>query len=284
VYSLVVKAAADPLPVFLDNQIKLQLKADATDLLGTVQVSGSAEALVLQQLVEAQARRGARTKELIRQQDWTPALWEAANGALTVTTMRLARQYPTSAVAPYAVLTLAGSPQQAAFVDSMTTLFAQSQPDSPYTLALLARRQALEATAVGQTAPELVLPNPDGQTVALSSLRGRYVLLDFWASWCKPCRAENPRLVQLYQQYKGKGFEVYGVSLDESKERWLKAVAADKLPWVHVSDLQGFKGTAVAAYAAQAIPLTLLLDPQGRILAKSLTGEELQEKLATLLP
>jgi thiol-disulfide isomerase/thioredoxin len=115
-------------------------------------------------------------------------------------------------------------------------------------------------------------------------LRGRYVLLDFWASWCKPCRAENPRLVQLYQQYKGKGFEVYGVSLDESKERWLKAVAADKLPWVQVSDLQGFKGAAVAEYAAQAIPLTLLLDPQGRILAKSPTGEELQEKLAALLP
>jgi thiol-disulfide isomerase/thioredoxin len=177
-----------------------------------------------------------------------------------------------------------GGPQQQAFVDSMTTQFAQNQPDSPYTQALLARRQALEATAVGQSAPELVLPGPDGQPVALSSLRGRYVLLDFWASWCKPCRAENPRLVQLYQQYKGKGFEVYGVSLDESKERWLKAVAADKLPWVQVSDLQGFKGAAVAAYAAQAIPLKLLLDPQGRILAKSPTGEELQEKLAALLP
>lgn len=279
-----LKGTADPLPIFLDNQTTLRITADAADLLGTAQVAGSAEAPVLQQLIEAQARRGARTKELIRQQNWAPALWEAANGALTATTVQLARQHPTSAVAPYAVLTLAGSPPQAAFVDSMTTLFAQSQPTSPYTQALLARRQALEATAVGQAAPELVLPGPDGQPVALSSLRGRYVLLDFWASWCKPCRAENPRLVQLYEQYKDKGFEVYGISLDESKDKWLKAVAADQLPWVQVADLQGFKGTAATAYAAQAIPLTLLLDPQGRIIAKSPTGEELRKKLAALLP
>jgi thiol-disulfide isomerase/thioredoxin len=270
--------------VYLDNYSALSLTAEASNLLGSAQVSGSANAQVLQSLVAAQARRSARTSELIRQQDWTPALWEAANGELTATTIQLVRRHSESAIAPYAVLGLVGGPQQQAFVDSMTTQFAQNQPDSPYTQALLARRQALEATAVGQAAPELVLPGPDGQPVALSSLRGRYVLLDFWASWCKPCRAENPRLVQLYQQYKGKGFEVYGVSLDESKERWLKAVAADKLPWVQVSDLQGFKGAAVAAYAAQAIPLKLLLDPQGRILAKSPTGEELQEKLAALLP
>jgi thiol-disulfide isomerase/thioredoxin len=166
----------------------------------------------------------------------------------------------------------------------MTSVFSLSQPASPYTQELLARRKALAATAVGQVAPELVLPAPDGQPVALSSLRGRYVLIDFWASWCKPCRAQNPDLVRLYQQYKSKGFEVYGVSLDESRERWLKAVATDNLPWVQVSDLHGFKSAAVAAYAAQAIPLTLLLDAQGRILGKSLPKEELSEKLAALLP
>lgn len=281
---LLALRGAEPLPVYLDNYSKLQVRADASNLLGSAQVSGSANAQVLQSLVAAQARRSARTGELIRRQDWTPALWEAANGELTATTIQLVRQHSASAVAPYAVLSLVGGAQQEAFVDSMTTYFAQTQPESPYTQALLARRQALAATAVGQAAPELVLPGPDGQTVALSSLRGRYVLLDFWASWCKPCRAENPRLVQLYEQYKGKGFEVYGVSLDESKDRWLKAVAADKLPWVQVADLQGFKGTAATAYAAQAIPLTLLLDPQGRIIAKSPTGEELREKLAALLP
>lgn len=284
VYLLAVKGAAEPLPVYLDNYSALQLTADASNLLGSAQVSGSANAQVLQILVAAQARRRARIAELIRQLDWTPALWEAANGELTATTIQLVRQHSASAVAPYAVLSLVGEAQQVAFVDSLTTRFAQTQPESPYTQALLAHRQALAATALGQVAPEVVLPGPDGRPVALSSLRGRYVLIDFWASWCKPCRVENPHLVQLYEQYKGKGFEVYGVSLDGSREKWLKAVAADKLPWVQVSDLQGFKGKAVAAYAAQAIPLTLLLDPQGRIIAKSPTGEELQEKLAALLP
>jgi thiol-disulfide isomerase/thioredoxin len=230
VYSLVVNPLGEAMPLFLDNQTSLHFTADATNLLGTAQVTGSAEADLLQQLVTAQARRAARTAELIRLQDWTPARWEAATADLTAATWQLVRQHPASAVAPYAALSLVGGPQNEAFVDSMTTVFGQSQPASPYTQELLARRKALAATAVGQTAPELALPAPDGQPVALSSLRGRYVLIDFWASWCKPCRAQNPHLVQLYQQYKSKGFEVYGVSLDESKERWLKAVATDNLP------------------------------------------------------
>ncbi|WP_133273486.1 TlpA disulfide reductase family protein [Hymenobacter radiodurans] len=284
VYWLVVSALGEAMPVFLDNETTLRMTADATNLLGTAQVSGSAEAAVLQQLVTAQARRAARTAELIRLQDWTPARWEAASAELTTSTIELVRQHPASAVAPYAVLSLVGGPQNEAFVDSMTSVFNQMQPASPYTQELLARRKALAATAVGQVAPELILPAPNGQPVALSSLRGRYVLIDFWASWCKPCRAQNPHLVQLYQQYKSKGFEVYGVSLDESQERWLKAIATDNLPWVQVSDMRGFKSAAVAAYAAQAIPLTLLLDPQGRILGKSMPKEELSAKLAALLP
>ncbi len=129
--------------------------------------------------------------------------------------------------------------------------------------------------AIGSTAPEIKLNDPNGKEIALSSLRGKVVLIDFWASWCGPCRSENPNNVKLYNEYKNKGFEVYGVSLDKNKEDWTKAIMEDKLTWVHVSDLKFWSSEAAAKYKVESIPATFLLDKEGKIIAKNLRGEEL---------
>jgi len=135
---------------------------------------------------------------------------------------------------------------------------------------------------IGSVAPEISLPDPHGDTLSLSSLRGKYVLLDFWASWCSPCRHENPNLVANYKKYHDKGFEIFQVSLDKSKESWEKAIQDDHLDWYHVSDLNYWHSVVVPLYNIQGIPANFLLDKDGKIIAKNLRGDELGKKLAQL--
>lgn len=140
-----------------------------------------------------------------------------------------------------------------------------------------------EATRVGNEAPELILPTPDNKELALSSLRGKVVLIDFWASWCGPCRKEMPNVKLVYQKYKDKGFEIYGVSLDKDREAWLEAIEKDGLKWPQVSDLKFWQSEAAQTYAVQSIPHTVLIDKDGKILASGLRGPELESKLAEVL-
>ncbi len=139
-----------------------------------------------------------------------------------------------------------------------------------------------KATSIGQVAPDINLPNPEGKIIPLSSLRGKYVLVDFWAKWCGPCRQENPNVVRVYNKYKDKGFTVYGVSLDRSKEDWVKAIKDDGLTWTHVSDLKYWQSEAAQQYNITGIPFSLLLDPKGVIIAKNLRGGALDKKLAEI--
>lgn len=142
----------------------------------------------------------------------------------------------------------------------------------------------LESVSTGKKAPDFASTTPDGQTERLSSHLGKgYVLLDFWAAWCGPCRKENPNVVAAYQKYKDKGFSVYGVSLDKSKDSWLKAIADDGLTWAQVSDLTYWKSDAADLYGVRAIPSNFLIDPDGVIVARNIRGEELQTTLQELL-
>ena len=158
-----------------------------------------------------------------------------------------------------------------------------SMPASKYTADLKSTIESIAPLEVGGLAPEIALKNPDGTEVKLSSLRGKIVLIDFWASWCGPCRKENPNVVRLYNAYSKKGFEIYGVSLDDNADKWKAAVQKDGLTWKHVSDLKGWSNSAAKTYQVSSIPFTVLLDKNGRIIAKGLRGAELEAKLAELL-
>lgn len=134
----------------------------------------------------------------------------------------------------------------------------------------------------GAEAPDIVLPSPDGKEIALSSLRGNYVLIDFWASWCKPCRIENPNVVKMYNKYADDNFEIFGVSLDKDRAKWIEAIAADKLVWPQVSDLGFWNSAAAQLYNVRSIPYTVLLDPDGKIIATKLRGPALEAKMESI--
>lgn len=139
------------------------------------------------------------------------------------------------------------------------------------------------AVQVGKEAPDFTLDTPEGEAIALSDLRGNYVLIDFWASWCRPCRMENPNVVRVYNKYHDKGFEILGVSLDRTKTAWLQAIEKDGLTWKHVSDLKFWNSAAAQLYGVRGIPYTVLVDPKGNIIAQNLRGASLEAKLAELL-
>lgn len=171
-------------------------------------------------------------------------------------------------------------------LDSLKAVRAKLSPSlaaSPYVRDLDDIILKLENVQIGKTAPEFSLPDTAGVAVSLSDFRGQYVLLDFWASWCPPCRRENPNVVKAFQENKDKNFTVVGISLDNNKDKWLKAIADDSLTWTHLSDLKYWDSEIPALYGVRGIPANVLLDPDGVIIAKNITGEELHTKLKEVL-
>lgn len=168
-------------------------------------------------------------------------------------------------------------------LDSMVNLLDSTLNPSSYVKTLKERVAILRNVEVGKPAPDFTLNDTIGNAISLSSFKGKYLLIDFWAAWCGPCRRENPNNVKLYADYKDKGFEILGVSFDKNREDWVKAINKDGLTWPQVSDLKYWKSEAGKLYGVSAIPHTVLLDKEGIIIAKDLRGDELRAKIAELL-
>ncbi|KAA3640131.1 MAG: AhpC/TSA family protein [Bacteroidetes bacterium] len=171
-------------------------------------------------------------------------------------------------------------------LDEMKSILDQFTPavdSSRYTIRLKKMAAVWSKVAVGQPSIDFTQNDTTGTPVTLSDLQGKYVLIDFWASWCGPCRAENPNVVKLYNELHDKGFEIIGVSFDTKRDNWLEAIKQDSLTWYHVSDLNGWNNEVGKMYAVRAIPHTILLDKEGTIIAKNLRGAELRAKLEELL-
>jgi peroxiredoxin len=195
------------------------------------------------------------------------------------------RAHPANPFSLYALAQYEDSQPDAATSAALFQALAPSVRSSPQGQLVQQQLERLQRTAIGALAPAFNLPDPSGKLVKLSALRGQYVLVDFWASWCQPCRAENPNVAKAYAAYHGQNFTVVSVSLDSPSARaaWLKAIHDDGLTWPQASDFKGFGAGIAQQYAVSSIPQNFLLDPQGRIVAKDLRGDALSQKLAQVL-
>ena len=167
--------------------------------------------------------------------------------------------------------------------DSVLTTLIKIYPENGFVKSKYQSMEPLKRLAIGSPAPEITLPDPSGNMFSLSSLKGKVVLIDFWAAWCRPCRMENPNMVRLYQTYSKYGFDILGVSMDDNKDAWLKAIQTDGLTWNHISDLKKWQSAAGQLYGVGSIPFTVLIDKDGTIIAKGLRGEALEQKLKEVL-
>ncbi|GHV08233.1 hypothetical protein FACS1894160_2190 [Bacteroidia bacterium] len=193
------------------------------------------------------------------------------------------KKHPNSYISLVALSQLSGENLKQNEIEALFSKLSDDVKNTNWGKSLATSFNKTRATAVGSVAPDFTQNDPSGKPIKLSSFRGKYVLIDFWASWCGPCRRENPNVVQTYQKYKNKNFEILGVSLDNDKNAWLSAIEKDNLTWLHVSDLRGWKSAAAQLYSVESIPQNFLLDPKGVIIEKNLRGKQLDEALAKAL-
>jgi peroxiredoxin len=235
----------------------------------------------------AQVRKAsAEEKKSPAFQERMQAQFEATNKEYAQLYAKFIRKNPNSWVSVYALegMQMMEVPQYAV-VGPLYNALSPAIKNSPVGRRYGELVEKLKAVGVGAPAPGFTQKTPDGKAVSLADYRGKYVLVDFWASWCGPCRKENPAVIKVYNEFKARNFEVLGVSLDDEKGRakWAKAIADDHLPWTQVSDLRGWQNEAAQLYGVRAIPQNFLIDPTGKIVALNLKGEALRTELAKYL-
>ncbi|MDR2038209.1 MAG: AhpC/TSA family protein [Bacteroidales bacterium] len=195
------------------------------------------------------------------------------------------QKHPNTVVSAFIITNMLSryiSPDQ---LEPVINSFDDTYSQSQWVTLMKDNLATFKRTQIGQMFTDITLQSPEDQPVSLSNYagKGKYVLMDFWASWCRPCRIANPHIVKLYDKYKNKGFEIVGISLDRNKDEWTEAIAADDLKWPHMSDLKFWQSEAAKLYSVNSIPYTILLDKEGKILEKGLHAGDLEKKLAELL-
>jgi len=196
--------------------------------------------------------------------------------------VKFIKAHPQSNIGGYAIYAVTFDWPKIDEYDEMYNALSDQVKKGKYGKLAEEKIVTLKGITVGYPAINFTQPDVNGKNVTLTSYKGKYVLVDFWASWCGPCRGENPAVVAAYQKYKDKGFDVLGVSLDQNKDKWLQAIAKDNLTWTHVSDLKGWQNEAAQKYGITSIPFNVLLDKDGKVLAKGLRGPALKAKLAEI--
>ena len=240
-----------------------------------INASAQQEAMKLQQ--EYQAANGDQAKIQAVQEAYAKLMTDAQ-----AKETELIKANPDSYVSTFVIVSSMGQMEYEQLKERYS-LLGEKAKASAQGKAIAAQIAKLESTAIGQIAPNFTITTPEGESISLYDIKGKVKLIDFWASWCGPCRGENPHVVEIYKEYHPKGLEIFGVSLDNNKEAWVKAIADDGLVWKHGSDLKGWQSAPAQLYSVTGIPHTVLLDENNKIIAKNLRGYELKQKIAELL-
>jgi peroxiredoxin len=292
VFALSLQDAAYPLLIVGDDNDTLEINTTLQDF-PKAKVKGNAQSIAMQQYQREFYPLMQQAQEINRQ---AATIHEGDSAAITSLQQQADTfnqqmrntgiafiQYHPRAIASIFVLMNEMHNMAPRELQSLLNAFPDTIKNTRYWKMATLQINMMAATAIGADAPAFTMNDVHGNPVSLSSFHGKYVLVDFWASWCGPCRAENPNVVKAYEKYKDKNFTVLGVSLDKSRSSWINAIQQDGLQWTQVSDLGGWGNAAAQLYHVYSIPANFLLDPSGKIIAKNLRGRALEQKLNEVL-